>query len=246
MFQLQFMLPNYFPPHPQSQSQFSGYAPLMTPLPAHFSPFGYSPPIYSSFGYTPYYNVMEPGYTPLIATVPAPGYTPMTFPTVDTNLHHSPYEDDAYSDILDAGDPLLDDTENITPQFFISRLSPSDQKSSSNSDTFEEAESPICSLSIMQTSSLNIEPLQSPLSIYQTICTIIQSSLNPLSKSTTTIMNIQPSSNRKLSASCGTTSHIHPMYLSQQTLQFLHIHFGTILILYYNARAKYVNSMANT
>ena len=130
-----------------------------------FSPFGYTTPIYSSYGYTPYFSSAMPGYTPLISITPIPGYAPMNFPVVDTTLHNSPYEDDAYSDILDAGDPLIDDTENITPQFFISRFSPSDHKSSSNSDSSEETGSQICTLSIMQTSSLNIEPLQSSLSI---------------------------------------------------------------------------------
>ena len=114
----------------------------MPPTLPNFSPFAYAPPIHSNFGYTPYFSsAMQPGYTLLISTIPIPGYTPMNFPTMDTTLDNSPYEDDVYSDILEAGDPLIDDTENITPQFFISRFFPSDHKSSSNSDSFEEAES---------------------------------------------------------------------------------------------------------
>ena len=229
MFQSQFMLPYYFPLQAPSQAYFSGYAPLMTAPLTHFSPFGYAPAPYSN-GYSPYHaHVMQPGYTPLISTIPASGYAPINVSTADTTLQKSPYEDDTFSDILDAGDPLIQDTADVTPQFFTSRLSSCDHKSSLSSDNCDENEPPNSPLSIAKTTSLNIMPLKNHLSISQTTSLSIQPSANPLSITSAANMTIEPFENQLLSVSCGTTSNIQPIYISTQTLASYRFILGLFL-----------------
>ena len=232
MFQSQFMMPISFPLHAPFQAPFSGYSPLLTPSLNNLPLFGYAPPIYSNFGYSPYYgNLMHSGYTPIISTMPAAGYAPINISTVDTTLQNSPYEDDAFSDILDAGDPLIQDTANATPQFFTSRLSSCSHKSSSSSNNCDEFESTIAPLSIAHTSSLNIKPLENPLSISQVTSMSIQSSANPLSITSATNMTIEPSTgtNQLLSPSCSTTLNMQPIYLSTQNLASYRFILGLFL-----------------
>jgi len=142
---------------------------------------------------------------------------------------NSSYEDDAFSDILDAGDPLIEDTTDVTPQFFTSRLSSYDHKSSLSSDNREENESPHSVLSMAKPTSLNIMPLKNHLSIAETTSLSIQPSANPLSIASAANMTIEPFQSQVLSVSCSTTSDIQPVHLSTQTLASYRFILGLFL-----------------